>query len=135
MSDAAVIPIPDRTPDSIVGGNVKYLMGDRGLEQSDLARRVGVDQSTLSLKLNGKRKWTVGELVQVSDIFGVSIDALARRRGLDPIPGGGSSLHGVGTAIRRPVGRTGLEPVTDGSWVAPVRRLADYSRERNQLGA
>ncbi len=113
MTDAAVIPIRDRTADSIVGGNVKYLIDDRGLEQSDLAGIIGIDQSTLSLKLNGKRKWTVAELVTVSDTFGVSIDALARRRGLDPIPGGGTHLHGVGTNIhRRIVGPTGLEPMT-----------------------
>ena len=113
MTDAAVIPIRDRSADSIVGGNVKYLMDDRGLEQSTLAGILGIDQSTLSLKLHGKRKWTISELVTVSDKFGVSIDALARRRGLDPIGGGGGFLHGVGTNIhRRAVGPAGIEPTT-----------------------
>lgn len=99
MTNAAVIPLPERSPDAIVGGNVKYLMGDRNVGQGALAERLGVDQSTLSLKLNGKRKWTVSELILVSDAFGVSIDALARRRDLEPTQ----------------VGRMGLEPMTDRS--------------------
>ena len=76
-------------------------MDDRGLAQAQLAQGVGIDQSTLSLKLHGKRKWAVGELVTISDVFGVSID------------GGGNHLHGVGTSThRRVVGPTGLEPMT-----------------------
>lgn len=123
MTDAAIIQMPDRSTDSIVGGNVKYLMDDRDVEQGTLAGILGVDQSTLSLKLHGKRKWTVTELVKVSDTFNVSIDALARRRELAPIPGGGSTLHGVDPLFRlRAVGLTGLEPVTP---TVKLHRFAD----------
>jgi len=106
MTDAAVTPLPDRTADAIVGGNVKYLLDDRGTDRIDLCRVLNVDTSTLSLKLGGKRKWTITELVKVSDFFGVSIDALARKREFDPAPRGGSSgqLHGVGTTIKRMIG-------------------------------
>lgn len=115
MTDAAVIPLPERTPDFVVGSNVRYLMNDRDVDQPTLAARIGIDQSTLSLKLRGKRKWTVSELVTVSDIFNVSIDALARRRDLDPIPGGGSTFHGERPLARgflKLVGPDGFEPPT-----------------------
>lgn len=115
MTDAAVIPLPERTPDFVVGSNVRYLMNDRDVDQPTLAARIGIDQSTLSLKLRGKRKWTVSELVTVSDIFNVSIDALARRRDLDPIPGGGSTFQGerpLARGLLKLVGPDGFEPPT-----------------------
>lgn len=132
MNEAAVIPMPDRTPDSIVGVNVRYLMNDRRIDQPSLARQMGIDQSTLSLKLSGKRKWTVSELLAVSKTLNASIDWLTVRHDAPPA-GGGSNLHGV-TPIRPRtlglVGPEGFEPPTstvesrDLAPVLPFKRKA-----------
>lgn len=40
-----------------------------GLRGIDVAARLGIDDSSLSLKLNGKRPWRPEELAQVRDIL------------------------------------------------------------------
>ena len=136
MTTAAVLTLPDRTPDAIAGGNIKYLIGDRGIEQGDLARRLEMDPSTLSLKIAGKRKWTIGELVKVSDIFGVSVDSIVRRRDFAPV-GGGTRLYGVGTSIHRSI--TGAESRTSDyrydESPAEVISLSQHRRTRDTATA
>ena len=54
----------------------------------------------------------------------------------DDAPVGGGSNFVGGAAIRpRLVGRTGLEPVTDGLWVAPVTALASRRTAREDRSA
>lgn len=84
MTNALVIPIPERSADHWVGVNVAHLLLDRDVSQAQLASRLHVDQSTLSLKLNGKRKWTVTELIALSETFGVSIDDLVKSKPRGP---------------------------------------------------
>ena len=76
---------------------------NRRFNQTALADRLGLSRSTVSQKLAGVTRWNVDEIVTIARTFEVSTDYLF---GLEPIESAtpNSSL----------VGRTGLEPVTDG---------------------
>jgi transcriptional regulator with XRE-family HTH domain len=59
------------TTDAFVGKRVSDLLWANRMTQSDLASRLGLDQSTLSKKLRGVRRWTAEEVVHASAALGV----------------------------------------------------------------
>lgn len=86
----------------------------RSLSGSELARRIGLTQAQMSRRTTGRTPITTDELGLIADELGISIIDLIQMPKERPA-GGGSTLHGIGTLIERHiVGRTGLEPVTDG---------------------
>lgn len=103
--------------DAEVGRRVHMLMWSTKLTQTDFAPRIGLTQAGLSKKLRGERGWSVGELVSVAAALGTTVAYLV-----------GETLDITGPDSE-PVGRTGLEPVTDGLWVAPVTPIT-ASRKR-----
>jgi len=60
--------------DEALGRILHLTMWDHGIKQTELAPKLGMDQSTLSKKLRGVRPWTFAEFLAVADILGV--DAL-----------------------------------------------------------
>lgn len=49
---------------------------ERGYYAKDLARAIGMGESTMSMKLNGKAPWTLAEAFAVCDALGVSYDMI-----------------------------------------------------------
>ena len=93
MSDAQPARL-DRTTDEIIGANVHMLIWRAGDTQTAVARALGLEKSALGLKLRGRRPWYGAEIAAVARHYGVDEGALFKRN--------------------PEVGRTGLEPVTDG---------------------
>ena len=56
----------DHEADTAVGRRVHMLMWDRQLKQTELAPRLGIEQSALSKKLRGIRPWSLDEVVAVA---------------------------------------------------------------------
>jgi hypothetical protein len=78
MTNEQTAPAQDagRTADQVIGENVHRLMWRAQENQSRLAPQWGMTQTSLSLKLRGKRPWFAGEIVSAARHFGVSIEAL-----------------------------------------------------------
>lgn len=55
-----------------LGERIHNIMWRRGLTQLSLADALGLDQSTLSKKLRGKRRWYADEIAIVASTLGVS---------------------------------------------------------------
>ena len=58
------------------GKRIQQLRIQKGYTQEILANRLSIDRSLLSYIESGKRGCSVDLLVQLSDVFGVSLDAL-----------------------------------------------------------
>lgn len=52
---------------------LKIEMIKRDIKSKDLAEKLGIDDSSFSLKLNNKRKFTEAEISVLFNIFGKSI--------------------------------------------------------------
>ena len=59
---------------------VEEIRKERGLTQTELARRLGVQQSTISLIENEERTPSAGLLLKIADELGVTIDELINRK-------------------------------------------------------
>ncbi len=68
-----------------VGQRIEALRGERGVSQRRLAEAIGVDASAMSRIESGQRGLAVGELVVISEFFGVPTDVLLRRE-VDSVP-------------------------------------------------
>ena len=62
---------------------IKDLREDRDMRQSDLARKTGIDQRTISNYETGKTAPDAYALVKLADFFEVSIDYLLGRTSID----------------------------------------------------
>ncbi len=60
------------------GERIVALREERGLSQSDLARELDLTSSVLCRIEKGERALGAGEVAQVADFFGVSVDSLLR---------------------------------------------------------
>ncbi len=86
MSIAEPTPIA-RTANSIIRERVKRLLRQTDLTQTEFAPKLGLKQSSLSVKMSGKRAFTADELLVIARIFGVSMDYLYGKTD-DPRPVG-----------------------------------------------
>lgn len=59
-----------------LGNNLKQLRQKTGLRQEDVAKMVGVERSTLSNWERGAKQPSLDILVELSQLFGVSLDEL-----------------------------------------------------------
>ena len=59
-----------------LGMRIKKYRESRDLSQEGLARLLGVSRPTMSLIENGQRKVSALEIKTLSDLFGVSVEAL-----------------------------------------------------------
>lgn len=56
--------------------NLEYLRKSRNITQSELANKIGVDQTTIGRWEDGNREPTVGNVSNIAKYFGVSIPNL-----------------------------------------------------------
>lgn len=106
--------------DQITGEKIHILMRRRGMSQGELAPHLGIDQSSMSKKLYGKRTWTLDELLAVAQVFDVPITELLPGDDYTPV------LEGRGRVGAR---SKGLEPPT--FWMgAPTGDHAFWTRDR-----
>lgn len=100
--------------DQITGEKIHILMRRRGMSQGDLAPHLGIDQSSMSKKLYGKRTWTLDELLTVARVFDVEITELLPGDDYTPV------LEGRGRVGAR---SKGLEPPT--FWMVASQRATN----------
>lgn len=53
---------------------LKEIRFEKGLTKRQVATQLGMNESVLSLKENGKRKWNLDEFVKLCRFYGVSLD-------------------------------------------------------------
>lgn len=56
--------------------NLSYLRKEKGMTQTELAKKIHVDQTTIGRWEDGNREPTVGNVANISDVFNVSIPDL-----------------------------------------------------------
>lgn len=55
---------------------IREAMASRGITQSALAERLGLAQPAVSMRLSGRTRITVDELIQIADLLGVEPGSL-----------------------------------------------------------
>jgi transcriptional regulator with XRE-family HTH domain len=77
MYDVVMENHNEETEQGIYAPNLERLMQIHGVNASDLARMTGINKSTISLILRGKRHATnATNLIKMANVFGVSVDYL-----------------------------------------------------------
>lgn len=77
MSNIAKLPVPPANPvNRRVGRNVRYIMDVRGMNQTELAVKLGLTDSQVSRRIGGKVEWTPDDLRAAADILRVRIGLL-----------------------------------------------------------
>lgn len=66
----------DNMADKSLANKIVNLREERNITQSELARRLGLDKSSMSKVESGSRKVSTDELKKISEIFEVSTDYL-----------------------------------------------------------
>lgn len=51
-------------------------MGRRELRQADVAQIIGISQNNVSKRLHGSIDWKLGELLKLSQVWGISLATL-----------------------------------------------------------
>ena len=59
-----------------VSGEVKAWMARRDVKQEALAKALGMTQPSLSMRLRGRTRWTIQDLVIVSNTLDVPVSVL-----------------------------------------------------------
>ena len=59
-----------------VSGEVRAWMARRGVKQQELADRLGITQPSLSMRLRGRTRWTINDLVIVAETLKVPVSVL-----------------------------------------------------------
>ena len=56
--------------------NLSYLRKEKGMTQTELANRVNVDQTTIGRWEDGNREPTIGNVVNISNVFNIPVTDL-----------------------------------------------------------
>ena len=59
-----------------VSREVRAWMARRGVKQQEIADRLGITQPSLSMRLRGRTRWTINDLVIVAETLKVPVSAL-----------------------------------------------------------
>ena len=59
-----------------VSGEVRAWMARRGVKQQEIADRLGITQPSLSMRLRGRTRWTINDLVIVAETLKVPASVL-----------------------------------------------------------
>ena len=86
MSQIVESKTPGIDHDAEVGRRVFHLMWDRKITQTAMAERLGLQQSALSKKLRGERRWFVSDLITVADVLDVTVGQLVGETQKAPTP-------------------------------------------------
>jgi len=68
--------MPDVIDNIKVGEQIKSLLKERNMTQSDLARELNISKSAVSQNLNGRSTFDIQNLMKIAEIFNISIDTL-----------------------------------------------------------
>lgn len=93
------------TADQAIGAKVNQLMFRQRVTRKQLGQHLGLTGPSVSNKIYGQSKWSVGELFDTADFFGVTVADLLPRR-TEKAPGDDSEGLLVAGA--------GFEPTTSG---------------------
>lgn len=92
--------------------SVRVEMALRRETQADLARVLGVTQTSVSSRLRGRTRWSVDDLDKMAEHFGVEVSALVNppaaylhRTGTTNATGGQRARRGGGSVLVLPVQR------------------------------
>ena len=66
--------------DILIVQRIEEMLKTEGLTQSKLASGIGVNQSTVCNRLNGKKEPSIESLWKLADFFDVSVDYLIGRK-------------------------------------------------------
>lgn len=58
---------------------IQSIMREVGISQTALAAGTGINQPTLSRKFSGVRQFYLGEIIQICNLLGVSLEEMTRR--------------------------------------------------------
>lgn len=61
----------------LIGKKIKALMTVRNIKRSDLANELGVSYNTLTKKLNGKREFSINEILKIKEVFNMDVELCA----------------------------------------------------------
>ena len=93
------------TADQAIGAKVYQLMFRQRVTRKQLGKYLGITGASVSNKIYGQSKWSVGELFDTADFFGVTVaDLLPRRTKMAPGENSGGQI----------VAGAGFEPTTSG---------------------
>lgn len=79
-----------------LGQKLKVLLKDNGMTQEDLAERLDVSRQAVGKWVNDKGIPEVGKLVQISNLFGVSLDYLLKEDCEEKIVSEGRDISNIG---------------------------------------
>lgn len=65
----------ETTPDQVVATNIRAELARAGISQTAAARALGLADSSLSRRLNGRHSFRVSELYALADLIGVPVHA------------------------------------------------------------
>lgn len=97
------IPQPHHRARRDVAASVRAHLGARNINDSELARMIGVTQSAMSRRTNERVPFDVDELGLIADALGISVVDLIQMPTSSPVGGGNGRLYGVGTSIHRTI--------------------------------
>ncbi|WP_445340866.1 helix-turn-helix transcriptional regulator [Bifidobacterium sp. ESL0820] len=63
--------------------SVSNLLADRSMNQSELARALGVSRSLISKKMNGDTAFTLRDILALADLFHVNVDEVLGREPME----------------------------------------------------
>ena len=58
----------------IFANNLEYYMGSHGISQSELAKRAGLEQASISRYVSARQMPGPKALINLANVFGVSLD-------------------------------------------------------------
>lgn len=59
------------TSNSVIPGNIKRIISEKGLKRSYVATRIGVSPTTFSSMLNGRRLILISDTINIASALGV----------------------------------------------------------------
>ncbi len=69
-----------------VAENIRAEAGRRGVNQSDIARALGIAQAAISERWRGRREWRLNEIEAVARLLGTTTSTLCAIRDSNPEP-------------------------------------------------
>lgn len=67
----------DSMDTELIGKKIKALMTVRNMKRSELAEKLGISYNTLTKKLNGKREFSINEVLKIKKIFDMDVELCA----------------------------------------------------------
>lgn len=61
----------------LIGKKIKALMTVRNIKRSDLAKELSISYNTLTKKLNGKREFSINEILKIKEVFNMDVELCA----------------------------------------------------------